>query len=211
MAPPPASDGYTNGNAPLECVAPSSLKVLKVPAPAPAPAPAPPPIAMQGGSGDTSYVKNSWQQRHIVSEVEAELWEAVRGLPRAPSLAPGEWALRVADLGCATGSNTVSAVDKTVRNVRALLEARGAEVPPQVHAFFNDLPHNDFNTLFRGFAPYAGPPADAVDAVAVGTGDCRNYFVAGVPGSFHGSLFPTASLHACTCFIALHFLTQVTG
>lgn len=48
---------------------------------------------------------------------------------------------------------------------------------PDFLVLFNDHASNDFNTLFASLPPD------------------RPYYAAGVPGSFHGRLFPEASLH----------------
>lgn len=49
----------------------------------------------------------------------------------------------------------------------------------------------NFNTLFKSLPPN------------------RNYYVAGMPGSFHGRLFPTDSLHIVHTSYALQWLSQV--
>ncbi|KAJ1382870.1 SAM dependent carboxyl methyltransferase [Sesbania bispinosa] len=63
---------------------------------------------------------------------------------------------------------------------------------PKLHVFFNDLPSNDFNTLFSNLPPQQD----------------REYFAAGVLGSFYDRLFPECSIHfACTSY-ALHLLSK---
>lgn len=57
--------------------------------------------------------------------------------------------------------------------------------------FFNDQLMNDFNTLFHSLPPQ------------------RNFHAAGVPGPFHGRLFPKASLDFAYCSCALNWLSQV--
>ncbi|KAK7849230.1 putative s-adenosylmethionine-dependent methyltransferase [Quercus suber] len=56
--------------------------------------------------------------------------------------------------------------------------------------FFNDQFSNDFNTLFISLPPN------------------RQYFAAGVPGSFYGRLFPKASLHFIHSSYALQWLSN---
>nr|XP_023907387.1 probable S-adenosylmethionine-dependent methyltransferase At5g38780 [Quercus suber] len=50
---------------------------------------------------------------------------------------------------------------------------------------------NDFNTLFKSLPPN------------------RQYFAAGVPGSFHGCLFPKGSLHLIHSSCALNWLSKI--
>ncbi|XP_011073160.1 probable S-adenosylmethionine-dependent methyltransferase At5g38100 [Sesamum indicum] len=57
--------------------------------------------------------------------------------------------------------------------------------------FFNDHTANDFNTLFASF------PSD------------RRYYAAAAPGSFHGRLFPRASISLAHSSYALQWLSRV--
>ena len=64
----------------------------------------------------------------------------------------------------------------------------------------NDLPTNDFNTIFSaGFPEFAGK----------GKADNPLVFLSGVPGSFYGRLFPARSVHFVCSFSSLHWLSQV--
>ncbi|KAJ1425327.1 SAM dependent carboxyl methyltransferase [Sesbania bispinosa] len=63
---------------------------------------------------------------------------------------------------------------------------------PAFHVFFNDLPSNDFNTLFTNLPSQQH----------------RQYFAAGVPGSFYDRLFPECSIHLAYTNYALHFLSK---
>jgi len=58
---------------------------------------------------------------------------------------------------------------------------------PEFQVFFSDQPINDFNTLFDNL------PQE------------RQYFAAGVLGSFYGQLFPESFLHLVHCSISLHY------
>lgn len=61
----------------------------------------------------------------------------------------------------------------------------------EFQVFFNDLDTNDFNTLFASF------PKD------------KDYFAAGVPGSFRNRIFPESSLHFLYASYSLHWLTKL--
>ncbi|XVE72144.1 hypothetical protein DITRI_Ditri11bG0015400 [Diplodiscus trichospermus] len=68
------------------------------------------------------------------------------------------------------------------------LDTNNIEDDLEFEVLFNDLVSNDFNTLFKSLPPD------------------RQYFAAGVPGGFHGRLFPKASLHFVHSSYALHWL-----
>lgn len=159
------------------------------------------------------YATQTTPGRRTICDV---VWkrDSLPSLARLPELAPGESSLKIADLGCALGSNTVSTIDKALSHISALYRARSVVLLTQVQAFFNDLPENDFNSLFRSFPAYAGPGSTDIETDRAYNGhghhrDNRTYFVAGVPGSFHGRLFPSRSIHTFTSFIALQFLPKV--
>ncbi|KAK3023372.1 hypothetical protein RJ639_044228 [Escallonia herrerae] len=70
---------------------------------------------------------------------------------------------------------------------------RLASETPEFQVFFNDHATNDFNNLFTSLLPE------------------KSYFVAGVPGSFYGRLFPQSSLHIVHVSYAIHWLSKVPG
>ncbi|XP_068638665.1 loganic acid O-methyltransferase-like [Aristolochia californica] len=99
----------------------------------------------------------------------------------------------ITDLGCSVGPNTFAVVQNVIGAVEHKLLSLG--VPSNVIDFqvsFNDHESNDFNTLFSAL------PANG-----------RRYFAAGAPGSFHGRLFPKASLHFVHSSYAIHWMSQV--
>lgn len=105
---------------------------------------------------------------------------------------PLHWIFRIADLGCSVGHNTLSCVQTIVEAVQIIYNAEGLQTEtPEFQVFFNDQDTSDFNTLFRIL------PRD------------RLYTVAGVPGSFHGKLFPGASMDVMHSSYALHWLSKV--
>ncbi|KAG6618155.1 hypothetical protein I3843_06G049600 [Carya illinoinensis] len=99
---------------------------------------------------------------------------------------------RIADLGCSVGPNTFNVMQNIIDAVQHKCQSQGlTSRTPEFQVFFNDIPSNNFNTLFTTLPPE------------------RPYFAAGVPGSFHGRLFPESSLHFVHSFYALHFLSEV--
>jgi len=100
--------------------------------------------------------------------------------------------IRIADLGCATGPNTFMNAHNVVEAIKDKYQSQcpNTETKPEFHVFFNDLPSNDFNTLFTSL------PQD------------RSYFASGVPGSFYNRLFPKSTIHFAHTTLALHFLSK---
>ncbi|KAI3845193.1 hypothetical protein MKX03_024851 [Papaver bracteatum] len=105
--------------------------------------------------------------------------------------------LRIVDLGCSVGSNSLISVNAIIEAIDLKFEShfQGLQLKQtatlEFQVYFNDIASNDFNTLF------ASIPLE------------KRYFAAGVPGSFHGRLFPRASLHFVNSSTALHWLSRV--
>lgn len=97
---------------------------------------------------------------------------------------------RIADLGCATGPNTFFLVDNIIKSIETSLRKSNSS-KPEFLVFFNDLPQNDFNTLFTSL------PQD------------RSYLAVGVPGSFYGRVLPQSSVHIVVTMGATHWLSSV--
>lgn len=100
----------------------------------------------------------------------------------------------IADLGCSTGPNTFLAVQSIIDAVKLKYEnkAKSEHVQiPEFQVFFNDQSLNDFNTLFKSLPTK------------------RQYYAAGVPGSFHCRLFPSGTLHFVFSSYSVHCLSRV--
>uniref|UniRef100_A0A7N2LG37 Uncharacterized protein n=2 Tax=Quercus lobata TaxID=97700 RepID=A0A7N2LG37_QUELO len=75
--------------------------------------------------------------------------------------------------------------------------------PPELMVFLNDLPSNDFNTDFKLLPDfYAMLKREKGNDV----GPC---FIAGMPGSFYGRLFPSKSLDFVHSSYSVHWLSKV--
>ncbi|KAJ0975557.1 hypothetical protein J5N97_017522 [Dioscorea zingiberensis] len=149
-------------------------------------------LCMQGGEDDRSYAKNSEGPASAVALSKPLLIEAINSM----KLFTSETSIRIADLGCATGYNTLSTMDLIVETLRQRYERECNNNVPEFEAFFSDLPSNDFNSLFRSLVP-------SLDSIH------RPYFTAGVPGSFYKRLFPKVKLHLAVSLSALHWLSQI--
>ncbi|GKV05153.1 hypothetical protein SLEP1_g17195 [Rubroshorea leprosula] len=143
---------------------------------------------MTGGDGPTSYARNSNRQKEAAEHVLSILVESVI---ENLEIEPTSKTFRIADLGCSTGPNTFSAVRTIIEAVTQKYKMAGSNstLKSEFQVYFADHASNDFNMLFSSL------PSD------------REYFACGVPGSFHGRLFPTASLNFVNCFSALHWLS----
>ncbi|KAF6147755.1 hypothetical protein GIB67_006728 [Kingdonia uniflora] len=148
-------------------------------------------LCMQGGDDDVSYAKNSEGPASAITLSKSLLIEGIKFM----KLFGEEESLSVADLGCATGYNTLATIDLVVDNLRRRYNMEcGFE--PDFEAFFSDLPSNDFNSLFRS------PPFTEHSKK-------RRYYAAGVPGSFYHRLFAKEKLHVAVSLSALHWLSQI--
>ncbi|OAY46557.1 loganic acid O-methyltransferase [Manihot esculenta] len=143
---------------------------------------------MTGGNGYYSYFKNSDVQRTAVEMAKSMI---LRWIIEHLDLEEASFSLfTIADLGCASGPNTFIAVDNIVQGVINKYKSKSYSNLPEFQVYFNDHTANDFNTLF------ANLPSDL------------GYFAAGVPGSFHGRLFPKSSLNFVYSSSALQWLSR---
>nr|GMC66211.1 probable S-adenosylmethionine-dependent methyltransferase At5g38780 [Ipomoea batatas] len=152
-------------------------------------------IHMNGGDGPESYTKNSKYQKQLVNyskQLTIELIE--QHLDVESSCFDPSKPFQMADFGCSTGPNTFMALQNISEAVQRKYSKKCQEQSgiPEFHVFFNDLAENDFNVLFRNM-PTNRP----------------RHFTAGVPGSFHGRLFPKGSLHLAHCSCALMYLSRL--
>ncbi|XP_060973539.1 probable jasmonic acid carboxyl methyltransferase 1 [Cannabis sativa] len=106
-------------------------------------------LHMNGGVGKSSYAKNSFLQRAVISITRPILDESItiycnKMLPKC---------LRIADLGCSSGPNTLTAVS----NIFDIIEAssQSFNINSQTfQVFLNDLPGNDFNAVFQSLSSF---------------------------------------------------------
>ncbi|CAF2244337.1 unnamed protein product [Brassica napus] len=149
----------------------------------------------------TDYARNSSVQKkasdktkHITLETVQQLYKETR--PKS---------LKIADLGCSSGPNTLS----TIRDIiKAVKFAHHLEIPnqplPEFSIFLNDLPSNDFNSIFKSL-----PDFHTELKRDTNYGDCPSVFIAANPGSFYGRLFPEKTIHFIYSSFSLHWLSKV--
>ncbi|KAF8404003.1 hypothetical protein HHK36_012113 [Tetracentron sinense] len=148
-------------------------------------------LCMQGGDGDGSYAKNSDPPASAITLSKPLLIAAIQTM----KIFKSEDSLRIADLGCATGYNTLATIELVVESLSGRYN-KECGFEPEFEAFFSDLPSNDFNSLFRSLPPF-------------NENKKRRYYACGVPGSFYHRLFPKGKLHVAVSLSALHWLSQI--
>ncbi|KAF9614587.1 hypothetical protein IFM89_019370 [Coptis chinensis] len=108
--------------------------------------------------------------------------------------------MSIADFGCSSGPNTLSVIKEIINAVRGT--SRRAKSPgPEFRVFLNDLPSNDFNSIFMALP-------DLYQELRKGRSD-NLVFISAVPGSFYGRLFPSNTLHFIHSSYSLHWLSKV--
>jgi hypothetical protein len=109
--------------------------------------------------------------------------------------------IQVADLGCSSGPNTFLVISEIVDTVHGIYQQTNNK-SPELQVFLNDLPGNDFNTVFKSLPAFYKKLKEE-------KGDFGPCFVSGLAGSFYGRLFPSQSLHFVHSSNSLHWLSQV--
>lgn len=110
--------------------------------------------------------------------------------------------LGIADLGCSSGSNALLHIKRLVGAVECVTR-KIQQAAPEFRVCLNDLPTNDFNTIFQALP-------DLYEELKKGRNDeTPAIFVAAFPGNFYGRLFPDYSLHFVYSFSSLHWLSRV--
>lgn len=108
---------------------------------------------------------------------------------------------KIADLGCSSGPNTLLVVSGIVEVISKICHNFHSQ-PPTFQVFLNDLPGNDFNTIFKSLPSFYKQLQQKI-------GESRPCFIAAMPGSFYDRLFPNNSLHFIHSSYSIHFLSQV--
>ncbi|RWW32597.1 hypothetical protein BHE74_00017439 [Ensete ventricosum] len=112
----------------------------------------------------------------------------------------------IADLGCSSGTNAFSLVSKIVGSIHE--KARQSEMPtPEILVFLNDLPTNDFNSVFLNFPEFTRKLKGGIE---LQEGSGPSVYLAALPGSFYGRLFPSNSLDFIYSCHSLHWLSEVS-
>lgn len=128
-------------------------------------------------------------------------------------------ALSIADLGCSSGPNTLSFIRDLYQTVedayrKAMINGPDCSSPPKLSVYLNDLPSNDFNSIFMALPDFYQEifrgSKDRDGNLSHLEGQARpSLFVAASPGSFYGRLFHRNFLHFAYSSYSLHWLSKV--
>ncbi|KAJ8442552.1 hypothetical protein Cgig2_026494 [Carnegiea gigantea] len=103
---------------------------------------------MNKGEGEASYAKNSTVQNKILSITKPFLEAAIEDYLTTFRYFPETMA--IAELGCSSGPNTLTAVSEILDKVAEKCMEFGHRKSPKFMVFLNDLPGNDFNEVPAG-------------------------------------------------------------
>ncbi|XVE93667.1 hypothetical protein REPUB_Repub01dG0213900 [Reevesia pubescens] len=154
-------------------------------------------LHMNGGVGKYSYANGSSLQRTVIYMVKPILGDSIVELYGA--MLPK--CLKIADLGCSAGPNTFLVVSEIMDIIDETCQ-RLKHPPPSLQAFLNDLPGNDFNTIFKSLPSFYERLEQEKGNMF---GKC---FIAGAPGSFYGRLFPKNCLHFVHSSYAIMWISK---
>ncbi|KAG9453926.1 hypothetical protein H6P81_006830 [Aristolochia fimbriata] len=159
-------------------------------------------LCMKGGEGDASYFKSSFFMSKVNSFTSPMVEKAIRDLCRDKNFS--DEVFTIADLGSASGPGTLSVIAGVVSVVAEISREANWRLP-EFRLCLNDLPTNDFNTVFRNLGPFH----EMVKKRGTGKEEGLSCFVAGVPGSFYGRLFPKEDVHFVRASYCVHWLSRV--
>uniref|UniRef100_A0A7C9DKQ2 Jasmonate O-methyltransferase n=2 Tax=Opuntia streptacantha TaxID=393608 RepID=A0A7C9DKQ2_OPUST len=170
---------------------------------------------MKGGHGETSYSRNSSLQKRASDMVKHITMEAIQDV--YSSTAPKT--LSIADLGCSSGPNTLSFIGDLYQTVedayrKTVINGPNYSSPPQLSVYLNDLPSNDFNSIFMALPDlyqeiFRGSKERDGKLSPLEGQNRPSLFVAASPGSFYGRLFHPNFLHFVYSSYSLHWLSKV--
>ncbi|KAF8033364.1 hypothetical protein BT93_D2082 [Corymbia citriodora subsp. variegata] len=157
-------------------------------------------ILRMNGEGKASYAKNSFVQEQVMSKAKPVLQDTLREL----YLDSFPECLKLADLGCSSGPNTLLLLREIIDSIDVIRKQLNKK-EPTFQMFLNDLFRNDFNTIFRLI------PSFYEELRRDKGGDFGPCFIAAMPGNFYGRLFPERSLHFVHSSYGVHWRSQVPG
>lgn len=114
--------------------------------------------------------------------------------------------LIVADLGCSSGPNTLLVASELVESIDKIRHKLSFDdQPPEIQIYLNDLPHNDFNTIFLLMSEFQ----KKLSKQTMTNSSSPPCYFSGVPGSFYTRLFLKKSVHFVHSSYSLMWLSKV--
>ncbi|KAI3867839.1 hypothetical protein MKW92_021923 [Papaver armeniacum] len=160
---------------------------------------------MNGGTSETSYTSNSSLQKRAILEIINSI-SSGKDIPKSIS---------IAEMGCSSGPTALLVVSYVIdmifnKSLHGLDGAHSGSPHPEILVFLNDLSGNDFNIIFKSLQGFYDQLKKAYTNLGDADDDQKQHgcFVAGIPGSFYGRLFPRDSLHFVHSSYSLHWLSQ---
>ncbi|KAI3866769.1 hypothetical protein MKX03_000864 [Papaver bracteatum] len=168
-------------------------------------------LYMNKGISEISYSSNSsvqkkamYKTKPVVEEAVLDVLSKFHSSTATISATEKNQSICVAELGCSSGPTALLVISNLLDTIYNKYR-ESTMVMPEILVFLNDLPENDFNTLFKYLKSFC-------DELKNTKGDGFGpYFVAGMPGTFYGRLFPSNSVHFVHSSYSLHWLSQVTS
>ncbi|WCJ39324.1 S-adenosyl-L-methionine-dependent methyltransferases superfamily protein [Euphorbia peplus] len=157
-------------------------------------------LHMNGGEGAYSYYNNSLYQKKVILTSKPILEESISELVSEESLPE---CLTMADFGCSSGPNTLIPLSEIIEIIDSTCSKLNKKTP-NLQYILNDLPGNDFNTIFKSLIPDFHQKLQKEKGTMFE--DC---LITAMPGSFYGKLFPSNSLHFVHSSSSLHWLSQI--
>ncbi|CAO2828112.1 unnamed protein product [Amaranthus hypochondriacus] len=156
---------------------------------------------MSKGEGELSYSRNSSLQE-TVWLLNKQLLEGVLESLFKVSYGNGK-VCNIVDLGCGVGPVPPALVSLVINVIKGKLKEYEScdEVGFKCQIYMNDLPSNDFSTLFKDLMSLEG-----LQTKYDGNPLC---FLMGAPGSYYDRLFHPNTLDFVHANYALHWLSQV--
>ncbi|KAI3726519.1 hypothetical protein L1987_66317 [Smallanthus sonchifolius] len=160
-------------------------------------------LRMNGGDGDYSYSNNSHLQRKVISMTKPIIDDALANLYYTMNFPK---TLIMADLGCSSGPNTLLVTSELVKSIDKIRLKLAKDESLEIQMYLNDLPHNDFNTIFNSVSKFQKNLTNQMVCNNTSSSPC---YVSGVPGSFYTRLFLRESIHFVYSSYSLMWLSQV--
>ncbi|XVF24333.1 hypothetical protein REPUB_Repub13aG0118700 [Reevesia pubescens] len=139
----------------------------------------------------------SAEQKEVISTARPILEESIKAMFN--KLVPD--CVKVADLGCSSGPNTFQTISQVIDTIHGICQEAELKLP-EFQVLLNDLPGNDFNTVFRSVSSFH-------ERLEKEKGSDLLCLIAGVAGSFYHKLFPTTSLHFIHSSYGVHWLSKL--
>ncbi|WCJ39327.1 S-adenosyl-L-methionine-dependent methyltransferases superfamily protein [Euphorbia peplus] len=155
---------------------------------------------MNGGQGDNSYFVNSLFQKKVILTAKPILEESISEFVSQKNLPD---CLTMADFGCSSGPNTLLPLWEIIETIDSTCTKLNKKLP-NLQYILNDLPGNDFNTIFRSLVPNFHRRLEKAKGKKF-----EHCLVGAMPGNFYGRLFPSDSLHFVHSSFSLHWSSQI--